>query len=161
MIKKSFVITLFTCVSSSPLFADTWTAFRGAAGRGVSDEKNLPVEWSESKNLAWTSDLVANRGQREINEESLRATFFQKGAKDNEQNNVSRQHIGHDAEYAITLVENTDAKVGKGVTGMLYDLWHQFTVAIHTIQQHDGTDYNEHGANHQHGEDDEKDRDEK
>ena len=31
--------------------------FRGPGGSGVSDEKNLPVEWSEQNNIRWTADL--------------------------------------------------------------------------------------------------------
>jgi len=37
--------------------ADTWPAWRGLAGRGVSSESDLPVEWSQEKNLAWKIDL--------------------------------------------------------------------------------------------------------
>ena len=48
-----FVISL---VSSLSLAAD-WPQFRGPLGNGVSTEKNLPVEWNESKNIAWKSDV--------------------------------------------------------------------------------------------------------
>ncbi|MEW6207107.1 MAG: PQQ-binding-like beta-propeller repeat protein [Acidobacteriota bacterium] len=30
-----------------------WAGWRGAEGQGVSDEKNLPVEWSDTKNVRW------------------------------------------------------------------------------------------------------------
>jgi len=32
---------------------DQWPQFRGVDGQGHSDEKGLPLEWSETKNIAW------------------------------------------------------------------------------------------------------------
>ncbi|MEM7011525.1 MAG: PQQ-binding-like beta-propeller repeat protein [Verrucomicrobiota bacterium] len=34
-----------------------WTGFRGANGVGVSSDVHLPVEWSETKNIRWKTDL--------------------------------------------------------------------------------------------------------
>jgi len=36
-----------------PLQASDWPQFRGPGGVGRSDEKNLPSEWNEGKNLKW------------------------------------------------------------------------------------------------------------
>src|SRR5690242_15181094 len=33
--------------------ADAWPEFRGPTGQGHSSAKNLPVEWSKDKNVAW------------------------------------------------------------------------------------------------------------
>jgi outer membrane protein assembly factor BamB len=33
--------------------AEDWPEFRGPTGQGHSSERNLPAEWSESKNVAW------------------------------------------------------------------------------------------------------------
>jgi outer membrane protein assembly factor BamB len=38
---------------SVALGASDWPQFRGPSGQGHSDERGLPVEWSESKNVAW------------------------------------------------------------------------------------------------------------
>ncbi|WP_197740660.1 outer membrane protein assembly factor BamB family protein [Tuwongella immobilis] len=35
------------------MFAENWPQWRGAANDGISDEKGLPTEWSETKNIAW------------------------------------------------------------------------------------------------------------
>src|SRR6188472_1197725 len=35
------------------LAAEDWPQFRGPGGQGHSSERGLPVEWSESKNVAW------------------------------------------------------------------------------------------------------------
>jgi len=37
--------------------AENWAQFRGATGDGVSLEKNLPVDWSDEKGIAWSTDV--------------------------------------------------------------------------------------------------------
>jgi outer membrane protein assembly factor BamB len=50
---------------SSPINASTkgsnWPQWRGPAGQGVSEEKNLPTEWSSTKNIQWKTP-IAGRG---------------------------------------------------------------------------------------------------
>jgi len=48
---------LLSMLVASVAWADPWPAWRGAAGRGVSPESNLPTEWSIDKNLVWKTDL--------------------------------------------------------------------------------------------------------
>ena len=49
----------FVCVLSAvlacggALAAEDWPQFRGPGGQGHSSERGLPLEWSESKNVAW------------------------------------------------------------------------------------------------------------
>jgi hypothetical protein len=40
----------FFCV---PVFAEDWPEFRGPTGQGVSDERGLPLTWSETSNIKW------------------------------------------------------------------------------------------------------------
>ncbi len=40
-------------VSASFGRADNWPQWRGPSGDGVSKEKNVPAEWSDTKNVAW------------------------------------------------------------------------------------------------------------
>src|SRR4026209_3049803 len=35
------------------VFPGDWPQFRGPTGQGVSDERGLPLEWSETKNVKW------------------------------------------------------------------------------------------------------------
>jgi outer membrane protein assembly factor BamB len=42
-----------------PLFGGDWGQFRGPAGNGVSDEKNLPTEWTKDKGVKWKAPLPA------------------------------------------------------------------------------------------------------
>ena len=44
-------------LTATALLSDTWPAFRGASGDGVSSEQGLPTEWSGTKNVLWTLDL--------------------------------------------------------------------------------------------------------
>ncbi len=43
-----------TAQDPSPL---PWSRFRGPNGTGISNEKNIPTEWSDSKNLSWKTKL--------------------------------------------------------------------------------------------------------
>ena len=44
-----------------PLYAEDWPQFRGPGGEGHSTEVNLPLEWSETKNMVWKT-AVAGKG---------------------------------------------------------------------------------------------------
>ncbi len=42
---------------SLPCSAENWPGFRGPTGQGVSTEKNLPLTWSLTENLAWRVEV--------------------------------------------------------------------------------------------------------
>ena len=46
------VVWIF-CLLQAPLLGEDWTQFRGPTGQGISTEQDLPVKWSEEKNVAW------------------------------------------------------------------------------------------------------------
>ncbi len=49
---------MMTCViAASTLASANWPAWRGPAGDGVSAEKNLPIRWSPTENIAWKLQL--------------------------------------------------------------------------------------------------------
>ncbi len=37
--------------------AENWPGFRGPGGQGHADSRNLPVDWSEEKNIAWKTPI--------------------------------------------------------------------------------------------------------
>ena len=41
-----------------PARASDWPQFRGPGGQGHSDERDLPLDWSESKNVVWKSKVA-------------------------------------------------------------------------------------------------------
>ncbi len=54
--KKIIPIILAAC-SVISMAADNWPQFRGPDGTGHSDAKDLPTEWSESKNIVWKTPI--------------------------------------------------------------------------------------------------------
>ena len=46
--------------------AENWPQWRGPALNGVSGEKNLPVRWSKTENIAWTLALPAWSGSTPV-----------------------------------------------------------------------------------------------
>jgi outer membrane protein assembly factor BamB len=51
-----FLLTACLFTASSLALAADWPGFRGT-GDGVASEKSLPLNWSETENIAWTADL--------------------------------------------------------------------------------------------------------
>jgi outer membrane protein assembly factor BamB len=45
-------------LSSVALAKEDWPAFRGPGGQGHSAERGLPLDWSESKNVAWKTPVA-------------------------------------------------------------------------------------------------------
>ncbi len=57
-VASTLVLSLFC---SSLLAAEDWPQFRGPTGQGISTSKNVPIDWSATKNVAWKVD-VPGRG---------------------------------------------------------------------------------------------------
>jgi uncharacterized Ntn-hydrolase superfamily protein len=49
--------SLLFFVAAGAAVASDWTQFRGPNGQGISSEKDLPVEWSDTKNVVWKIKL--------------------------------------------------------------------------------------------------------
>jgi outer membrane protein assembly factor BamB len=54
--KKLIPVILAAC-SVFAMAADNWPQFRGPDGTGHSDAKDLPTEWSETKNVVWKTPI--------------------------------------------------------------------------------------------------------
>ena len=54
------VCLLISITAVVPVHADNWTRFRGTNGQGVSDETNLPLQWSSTKNADWKTPIPGN-----------------------------------------------------------------------------------------------------
>lgn len=50
----SLALTVFVSV---PALAADWPQFRGPLGNGISTEKNLPIQWNETQNIAWKQEV--------------------------------------------------------------------------------------------------------
>jgi outer membrane protein assembly factor BamB len=47
-------LLLLLCI---PILAEDWPEFRGPTGQGISDERGLPLTWSETKNVKWKAAI--------------------------------------------------------------------------------------------------------
>ena len=63
---KRLFSALFVCllafaavqiVTTNAKTSTNWAQWRGPASQGVSEEKNLPTEWSDTKNVLWKTAL--------------------------------------------------------------------------------------------------------
>ena len=63
--RVSITIALVWIAAAAPS-AENWPQWRGPALNGVSDEKNLPVHWSTTENIAWKLALPAWSGSTPI-----------------------------------------------------------------------------------------------
>jgi outer membrane protein assembly factor BamB len=55
------VIVLLAALASISIHAQDWRQFRGPTGQGLADGDGFPIEWSETKNVAWKTP-VPGRG---------------------------------------------------------------------------------------------------
>ncbi len=54
---QRFATLLLMFLFSSHALASDWRLFRGPTGQGIVDEKDLPTEWSATKNIVWKLKL--------------------------------------------------------------------------------------------------------
>jgi outer membrane protein assembly factor BamB len=54
---KTTSLAAFALIFTMSLYAADWTGFRGSDHDGVITEDKVPTEWSEAKNLKWTTKL--------------------------------------------------------------------------------------------------------
>ena len=47
------IFSLCLVLTATPAGAEDWPEFRGPTGQGHSDERDLPVEWGEDRNVSW------------------------------------------------------------------------------------------------------------
>ncbi len=60
MFRRQFICILTLCavvLLPQMVLAGNWPGFRGPGGLGVSQEKDLPIGWSETENVAWKTAM--------------------------------------------------------------------------------------------------------
>ena len=59
MLKCRFKCSLFlwTFLANSASAGDRWPEWRGETGQGVASAKNVPISWSETRNVAWKTEI--------------------------------------------------------------------------------------------------------
>jgi outer membrane protein assembly factor BamB len=66
MLKRLWITTLLLCAAAAVPAAENWPQWRGPMLNGISNEKNLPVRWSATENIAWKAPLPAWSGSTPV-----------------------------------------------------------------------------------------------
>ena len=66
MRRRTFAGLAMSLLFSTAALAGNWPQWRGPALNGVSDEKNLPVKWATSENVAWRLPLPEVSGSTPV-----------------------------------------------------------------------------------------------
>lgn len=59
---RNFAMVAALGLVTNSAWSDNWPSWRGPNGNGQSAEKNLPVDWSATKNIAWKLELPGSAG---------------------------------------------------------------------------------------------------
>jgi outer membrane protein assembly factor BamB len=65
-VRRTVVAALVAGVSAAPSAGADWPNWRGPERTGTSPERNLPLRWSMTENLAWTLPLPSGSGSTSI-----------------------------------------------------------------------------------------------
>ena len=57
---RTILLSVICLATSHLCLAENWTRFRGANGQGISTEKDLPIEWSDTQNVVWKTEIPGN-----------------------------------------------------------------------------------------------------
>src|SRR5262245_63083984 len=57
VMSRLYRIGFVLLLTAGTVVASDWMQFRGPGGLGISDEKGLPTEWSDQKNIVWKMKL--------------------------------------------------------------------------------------------------------
>lgn len=66
MMNRIFTGALAACLLGSTVQAENWPQWRGPLLSGISNEKDLPVTWSQTENIAWKLEMPAWSGATPI-----------------------------------------------------------------------------------------------
>src|SRR5262245_8988157 len=56
-VSPSWFLVFMVAATGFTVRAEDWPAFRGPGGQGQSSERDVPLEWSESRNVVWKSQI--------------------------------------------------------------------------------------------------------
>src|SRR4051812_40355473 len=55
--KRPALLVLTSMLFAASVSAEDWPGWRGPRGDGTSEEKNVPLEWSATKNVRWKEEI--------------------------------------------------------------------------------------------------------
>jgi outer membrane protein assembly factor BamB len=111
------VLLISACVIADAAAQERWPQWRGPLGTGVAPEAKPPVEWSESKNIRWKTEIPGKGHSTPVvwgdriflttaipYGEPIAPRFVRPGAHDN--NAMTRRH-----EFAVLAVSRKTGKI--------------------------------------------------
>jgi outer membrane protein assembly factor BamB len=63
---RSLALALALTLLGASLSAENWPQWRGPGGQGISSEKQLPTEWSSTKNILWKAPLPSGHSSPSV-----------------------------------------------------------------------------------------------
>jgi outer membrane protein assembly factor BamB len=63
---RAALALVLACFVAPPASAENWPQWRGAKLDGISGEKNLPIKWSKTENIAWRTALPGPAGSTPV-----------------------------------------------------------------------------------------------
>ncbi len=70
------VLATLVCLFAQPTRAQNWPQFRGPNGAGVTEAKDLPVEFGPAKNVVWKTTLPAGHSSPVLTKEHVFVTAY-------------------------------------------------------------------------------------
>jgi len=65
-IRQLMCSTCLLLLFAAPAAADNWPFWRGPNNNGISPDARLPIEWSETKNIAWKLEMPGKAGSTPV-----------------------------------------------------------------------------------------------
>ncbi len=97
------IVLLITLLLSSTCLGDDWQLFRGPGNRGVSQETNLPLRWSKTSNIRWSTPLPGPGNGSPIVTNGL--VFLAGGSEDGRRRSLSCYSADDGSQVWVRTVE--------------------------------------------------------
>jgi outer membrane protein assembly factor BamB len=149
-----FAIASAVVVLAASVSAENWPQWRGPGGQGISNERQLPTEWSPTKNIAWKVELSSGHSSPIVWGDRIFLTAAIEGevvpgAKavphtQGGQPFVHPDSVAADKKHTLKVIA-LDAKTGKAIweqvayEGTVYDARHRRSSFAGPTAATDGT----------------------
>lgn len=107
---KFFIFSLTIVAACSVVFAEqNWPEWRGAGGQGIAEARDVPMEWSETKGVAWKTDLPGRGWSTPViwGDEMWMTTAVEKAAKPEDAERRLKTNTG---DQPLTVLESVSLR---------------------------------------------------
>src|SRR5262245_61176504 len=101
-----WLIALLIAGATLPVGAENWPQFRGPTGQGHSTERGLPLEWSETRNIAWKTPVSGTGwSSPAVSDGRVWLTAVREATERGRRQSVSLRALAFDASGGRPLVD--------------------------------------------------------